>query len=190
LKSSDKKLKETFERYFPEGFFIFKKQCSSTQSEIKKIIFRKPEIPILCLASEQKTGYGRFGRKFFSPPGGLWFSLFIPAIHAIGGKDVALVVADRIKKALNRKYRLNLKIKKPNDIISGDGRKMAGILVTKKYSGSKFTGEIIGVGININNRTDFEGINAVALKELTGRDGSIREVLKKCLQSITFLVYD
>ncbi|MFH1958403.1 MAG: biotin--[acetyl-CoA-carboxylase] ligase [bacterium] len=190
MKLSGKKLKETFKSSFPEGIFVFRKRCLSTQSEIKKIISKKPEIPVLFLSAEQKTGYGRFGRKFFSPQGGLWFSLFIPAKRAIAGADTALVVADRIRKALNRKYSLKLKIKKPNDIISGDGRKMAGMLVTKKYRGSKFTGEIIGIGINVNNRTDFEGINAVALKELIGRDGSIGEVLKECLQCMTSLVYD
>ncbi len=190
MKSSGKKLKETFERYFPDGLFVFRKQCSSTQSEIKKMISKNPDVPVLLVAGEQAAGYGRFGRKFFSPSGGLWLSLFIPAKRAPAGAAPALVVADGIRKALNRKYCLKLKIKKPNDIVSAESRKMAGILITRKYRGSKFTGEIIGIGMNVNNRTDFEGINAVSLKELIGRGCPVKEVLKECLQCIASLVYD
>jgi len=177
-------------RHFQKAVCVIKDKCPSTHSEIKKAISKNPEVPVLLLAGEQTAGYGRFGRKFFSPRGGLWFSLFIPGKNAIAGENTALVVAGKVKEALNRKYRLKLKIKKPNDIVAVDGRKLAGVLVTKRYRGSKFTGGIIGIGINVNNRTDFEGVAAVSLKELIGGEVSVKEVLEECLQCMTFLVYD
>ena len=42
----------------------------------------------------------------------------------------------------------------------------------------------------MNNDVDFDGVEAVSLRELTGAAVSIEAVLKICLQSIASLVYD
>jgi len=190
LKFSLKKtaLNKILRKIFPDAQLVVKSKCVSTQAEIKKIIRKNPAKGILFIAGEQKGGYGRFGRKFFSPPGGLWFSLFIPQRKNEFSADLAIKVASYIKKRLNKKFHLHLKTKKPNDIISSDGRKLAGILVTKIFKGLIPQGAIIGVGLNVNNDTDFDAVDAVSLAELLGKTVPLEEALEVCLQSIADIV--
>ena len=174
------KIRKIFLDFFPEGVFYFEGSCVSTQDLIKEKISEGREILYIC--SSQSAGYGRFGRRFFSPPGGLWFSLYIPAADC--PPDFQIAVADGIRKRLNGDYGLSLKLKKPNDILSGAGEKVAGFLVSKIFRGSEMTGFIIGVGMNVNNETDFDGVSASSLAKLVGRQVLLEEIFFICLKVI------
>ena len=186
----EKKVSDSLKEVFPAAAFKLQDECVSTQTEIKKEIKSFPGKPFLVIARAQSDGAGRFGRKFYSPKGGLWFSFFVPAATRLLDEDCAIAVAGKIKEGLSSKLDIDIKTKEPNDIVTPDGRKLAGIIVTKIYSGSECTGAVIGVGINVNNDVDFDGVDAVSLRELTGAAVSIETVLKICLQSIASLVYD
>ena len=186
----EKKVSEILKVVFPSAVFKLLDECVSTQTEIKKEIKAFPESPFLMIARRQSGGAGRFGRKFYSPRGGLWFSFFVPASLRLLDENCAISVARKIKDAIAVKFSRAIKTKEPNDIVASDGRKLAGIIVTKIYSGSECAGAVIGVGINVKNKVDFDGVAAVSLNELTGGAVSIEAVFKICLQSIASLVYD
>ncbi|MEA2082498.1 MAG: biotin--[acetyl-CoA-carboxylase] ligase [Elusimicrobiota bacterium] len=186
----EKKVSEILKAVFPSAAFKLLDECLSTQTAIRDEIRALPGRPYLVIARSQSDGAGRFGRKFHSPPGGLWFSFFVPSSLRLLDGNCAIEVASKIKDGLSLKLSVDVSTKEPNDIVTSDGRKLAGIIVTRIYSGSECAGAVIGAGINVNNDTDFDGVEAVSLSELTGGAVSIEAVLQVCLQSMASLVYD
>ena len=66
-------------------------------------------------------------------------------------------------------------LKWPNDIYV-DHKKIAGILIENSFSSGRITNSIIGIGMNINQRT-FDSINATSLSLLTGNQYAVKSVL-------------
>lgn len=79
---------------------------------------------------------------------------------------VALGAADMLSNYIPE----GLSLKWPNDLYWRD-RKAGGILIENQIRGSRWTGAVAGIGININQE-DFPGSlhNAVSLKQITGRE--------------------
>ncbi len=122
------------------------------------------------VAKKQTKGRGRYGRKWHSEEGGLYFSF----IEKKGENEfLSEIVSFSIVKAL-LEYGIYCKIKFPNDIIY-QSKKIAGILIEKK-------GEIyiIGIGINVNNKINEE-IRGISMKEILKREIEIEKVLEKFL---------
>ncbi len=112
---------------------------------------------VLVTAEEQSTGRGRYGRRWSSLPGGLYFSIVSTEEE---GFPVSELVSSTIIKTLQF-FRINCKIKLPNDIMK-DGKKIAGILIVKKRKVY-----ITGIGININNETG-DTAERISMKEVLG----------------------
>ena len=97
-----------------------------------------------CLvAGEQTAGRGRHGRTWVSRPGmGLWSSIIVRGFAPPSQLPLlaALAVID-VSRDLGG---LSWSIKWPNDVLSGDGRKVAGILA-EAVAGAV----VVGIGINI-----------------------------------------
>jgi BirA family biotin operon repressor/biotin-[acetyl-CoA-carboxylase] ligase len=113
----------------------------STMQEARRIIEQQPRIApnTLIISEEQKSGFGRFSRTWFSPKGGLYFSIVLqgkldPSFTLIAGLSVAEAVEDF--------FNLETGLSWPNDVLMG-GRKFAGILCE---TADDFT--IVGTGIN------------------------------------------
>jgi len=184
------KVRDILKRFFPSSGLKILDECVSTQTAVREEIKTCPGRPLLIVARSQSGAFGRFGRKFHSPPGGLWFSFFVPSSLALLNEDCAIKAAEKIKDSLEEELSLDLGTKEPNDIVTPSGSKLAGIIVTGLYSGSKCVGAVLGAGININNDTDFDGVDAASLRELTGASVRLEDILRLCLQSIASLVYD
>jgi BirA family biotin operon repressor/biotin-[acetyl-CoA-carboxylase] ligase len=93
-------------------------------------------------ANVQTKGKGRGENKWFSPPGGLWFSIMIkkfPSTKGALSQLCCVVIADVLEK-----YKLNVELKWPNDIII-DSKKLGGILIERINESF-----IIGIGLNLN----------------------------------------
>lgn len=93
-------------------------------------------------AKVQTKGKGRGENKWFSPPGGLWFSIMIkkfPSTKGALSQLCCVVIADVLEK-----YKLNVELKWPNDIII-DSKKLGGILIERINESF-----IIGIGLNLN----------------------------------------
>lgn len=84
-------------------------------------------------------------------------------------------------------YRLpKLKIKWPNDIMSVS-KKIGGILIENSLTNDRINQTIIGIGINVN-QTDFpaELPMAVSVRQLTGEDHKVHDLLLDIVESIKF----
>jgi len=78
---------------------------------------------------------------------------------------------------------LEIKIKWPNDILSGN-RKIAGILIQNRFKTSGFFSCIIGIGLNLN-QTNFDNLpRAISLKQITGNTYHLPDERLKLLQHL------
>jgi BirA family biotin operon repressor/biotin-[acetyl-CoA-carboxylase] ligase len=102
-------------------------------------------------ALEQTAGRGRFGARWWSPPGAcLLFSVALWPRAAQGAPALlTLAGAVSVAEVLRRSYRMDARIRWPNDVVVG-GRKIAGILVETRRSSRLHPTAILGVGLNLN----------------------------------------
>ena len=161
-------------------------KIDSTNQYIKENWEKLPSETVVW-ALEQKMGYGRRKNFWHSPLGGLWFSVLFkpkkrPLIPYYYVRMYSLVIFDLLKK----KYNLKPVIKWPNDILVNE-KKICGILGESVYKGNNPVCVIVGVGLNVNNELPSEISNkAISLKELLGREIS----LKKILNQINHIAYN
>ncbi|MEO0293679.1 MAG: biotin--[acetyl-CoA-carboxylase] ligase [candidate division WOR-3 bacterium] len=132
------------------------------------------------IAEVQTQGKGRNGKSWFSPKGGLWFSVILTNFNG-GIGALSQLCAVSVCEILS-KLGVNPKVKWPNDIIL-KGRKLGGILTEKIKD--KF---IIGIGLNINlSSSDFPiplKDVVITMKELLHRDLDTKEIAKNIVISI------
>lgn len=114
------------------------------------------------LADEQTAGKGRMGRRWESPPArGLMVSFMLRrAEHPVPLNRLGMVTALGALEAC-RSVGLSaarLRCKWPNDVIvlHGDKQpgKVAGILIETSMGQSEWTHAVLGIGINVNQRSD------------------------------------
>ena len=105
-------------------------------------------------ANYQLDGKGQAGRKWVSDPGmNLLMSWVVfPAFLSVNqqfqlSKAVSLAISDLLEG-----YSISCRIKWPNDIISNSG-KIAGILIENSWQGSEIRQSIVGIGLNVNQKT-------------------------------------
>ncbi|SMC31806.1 biotin--[acetyl-CoA-carboxylase] ligase [Cellulophaga tyrosinoxydans] len=77
----------------------------------------------------------------------------------------------------------DLKIKWPNDILSGNN-KICGILIENILSGTKIQASVIGIGLNINQIEFNNLVNVSSLKLLTGIHYNLDEVLLNFMKNL------
>ncbi|HEC20257.1 MAG TPA: bifunctional biotin--[acetyl-CoA-carboxylase] ligase/biotin operon repressor BirA [Gammaproteobacteria bacterium] len=103
-----------------------------------------------CLAETQRTGRGRRGRNWVSPPGGnLYLSLswcFDSGARGLSGLSLAAAVA--VMRALAGMGLHQARLKWPNDILC-EGRKLAGILLELAGEAEGPCAVVVGVGLNV-----------------------------------------
>ena len=88
-----------------------------------------------------------------------------------------------VAEVLNALSVPEMKVKWPNDIMSGD-HKICGILVETLLKGSNITSCVIGIGLNVN-QTKFENLErAGSLKNSTGNHYDLDELMLQILLSL------
>ena len=131
-------------------------------------------------------GRGKRGSGWMANPGqNLTFSILYPKIKVEVDRQFLLsaVVSVAVVKALEIFNIPNLKVKWPNDIMSGNF-KIGGILIENIVKNNQMSASVIGVGLNVN-QVDFPGLpQAASLKLLTGITYELEEVLDGILTSI------
>ena len=103
-------------------------------------------------AAKQNKGKGRRGRDWISPLGNLYCSLVLNVENKIENMgQLSFVASTALADAINEKTSdLKVLCKWPNDIITSDYKKIAGILIeTTGVSANDFA--ILGVGVNVLN---------------------------------------
>lgn len=113
-------------------------------------------------AEQQTAGRGRRGRAWQSPIGaGLYFTAIVSSsleISRLGVLPLAVGVA--LVEAIRLEVGLSARLKWPNDVLTVDGRKLAGILLERDAASGKL---LIGVGVNVRP-VDRPGVQAAALE--------------------------
>ncbi len=165
----------------------FHEEIGSTQERARGLVHEGTPHGTLVISRVQKSGRGRLGRNWGSPPGGLWMSLVLRL-------DLPLRLASRVTpaaavgvtKAL-REMGVNARIKWPNDILVG-GKKICGILAE---SGGRDPDHFIVLGVGVNANVDPRDLEAPPQKATTlrselGRDVDLLELLESVLEKLDF----
>ncbi|MFX1318756.1 MAG: biotin--[acetyl-CoA-carboxylase] ligase [Promethearchaeota archaeon] len=107
---------------------------------------------LIVLADEQSEGIGRLDHTWYSPPGGLYFSLLVRpmSIRADETPLITLTVGIAVAKVLQTALGLEAVLKWPNDVLLTN-QKVAGILVESAFIGNDIEYAVIGIGINANS---------------------------------------
>jgi BirA family biotin operon repressor/biotin-[acetyl-CoA-carboxylase] ligase len=125
---------------------------ASTNEEATRLAAAGAPEGTLVAADEQTAGRGRRGRTWVSPAGNLYCSLVLrPQRHAAEAAQLGFAVSLAVLEAC--RYFLPsdaaLACKWPNDVLAS-GRKLAGILLESRASGSGAVDWlVIGIGINL-----------------------------------------
>ncbi len=122
------------------------------------------------LAEHQRAGRGRLGRRWQSPPGhNLLLSLLVrlplpPDRVPLLCLAAAVAVAESAARIAP-----GVQIKWPNDVLSADGRKLAGILAEAEWAarGGALSFALIGIGLNVDSAPPLP--DAACLAAIAGR---------------------
>jgi len=126
------------------------KEIDSTQRIAKNLAADGAPEGTVVVAETQSEGRGRAGRRWFSPPGGLWLSaVFRPTITPTDVQKMTLAVGVAATRAIVRSTGLMANLKWPNDVQIGY-RKVCGILTEASVKSGVVEFLVVGVGINAN----------------------------------------
>ena len=139
-------------------------EIDSTNKKAKELASAGCMQGTLVTAEEQNAGLGRRGRSWSSEKGaGIYMSMVLrPEIAANKAAMITLVAAMAVEKALSELDKdLYPMIKWPNDIVV-NRKKICGILTEMSLKGTEIDYVIVGIGINVNNKTFPEEISQTA----------------------------
>ncbi|PCJ92687.1 MAG: biotin--[acetyl-CoA-carboxylase] ligase [Flavobacteriaceae bacterium] len=137
-------------------------------------------------AKKQLRGRGQMGTTWASEEGkNLTFS-FLKRLNKLVVKEqfilniiISLAIHDTLK-GLNVP---DLRIKWPNDILSGNA-KICGILIENMLSGTNIQSSVVGIGLNVN-QLKFGGLpNVSSLKLILGQNIDLDEMLVSIMEKI------
>ena len=131
------------------------------------------------MAREQTSGKGQRGNTWHTQAGqNLTFSMVIYpknialSSHYILSQIAALAVSDLLLV-----YGIDNSIKWPNDIMVKN-HKICGILIENNLTDQKINHSIIGVGLNVNQTSFTEGINATSMALILKEENDLESLLK------------
>ena len=126
----------------------------------------------LFVAGRQEAGKGRRGRRWESPAGvSIYMTILLrPELAPVEAPRLTPLMAVAVAEGIRRVTGLACQIKWPNDVIIG-GKKICGILTEMSAEIGLIHYLVIGVGINVNQKSFSEEIRekATSLKLELGR---------------------
>ena len=165
---------------------VFLPECHSTNDLALQMSQQSttPEGTVV-ITDSQISGRGQRGNTWEAQKG-LNFTLSIilkPSTLTIRDQFylnifTSLAIADYIKS----KSHATIRIKWPNDILV-DGKKLCGILIENQIQGNKFSNSIIGIGLNMNQKT-FSVSTATSLSIVLGEELDLHVELEFLLQKL------
>jgi BirA family biotin operon repressor/biotin-[acetyl-CoA-carboxylase] ligase len=129
---------------------FFRHEVGSTNDWAKELARLGAEHGTVAIAETQVAGRGRFDREWFSPRGGLWFSIILrPNLLPAQAVKLVFVAGLAVAETLREEFGLRVETKWPNDVLL-NGRKVCGILLEMNTVDEKVNFVVIGVGVNAN----------------------------------------
>jgi BirA family biotin operon repressor/biotin-[acetyl-CoA-carboxylase] ligase len=148
---------------------------TSTNDYAKSVITTLQEGTVI-IADRQIAGKGRCQRHWYSPVGGLWFSIILkPKNQSIVSLLIGVALCDGLKA-----FTVEPHIKWPNDILV-NSKKVAGVLTEIVQDTI-----VVGIGLNVNVRTFPDNLDktATSLFLETGREFDKEKILNCILKEI------
>ena len=174
--------------YIGKEIYYFPELKSTNTIAKEKALHRAEGINegTLIIAERQSAGKGRLGREWFSPAGGIWFSIIIyPQLSPFYISRITLMTAVAAVKAIKICTQIKSQIKWPNDILINE-KKVCGILTEMSAELDIINWIVVGIGINANiDIQDFpKNIqeNTISLKETIGKEISRVKLAQTFLQ--------
>ena len=163
-------------------------KLESTQKKAKEIA-KEAEPWTVIVAKEQTLGYGRKGNFWYSPKGGLYFSVILPKTKIENLQILTILAAFCVAKILKEDFNLDSFVKWPNDVYV-NGKKVCGILTENFFLGDKIQFSIVGIGLNTNIENFPEDLQkkATSLKIELQKSVNQEEILKKILKELQELL--
>lgn len=162
-------------------------ETNSTNSYLQTFCAKEKTEEFTTVAADYQTsGRGQRGNSWESEPHkNLLFSfvLFPEFLEARRQFLISQIVSLAIKEELDT-YTDDVSIKWPNDIYWKD-KKICGILIENDLTGTHIARSILGIGININQKTFIsDAPNPISLKQITGQEYDATSILKAVMQRI------
>ncbi len=130
---------------------LFFEKIDSTNLYAKKLVKEGVSEGYVVVAGMQEKGRGRKNRIWYSPDGGLWFSVILyPRIPPQNAMIITMAASVSIVDAIIKNTNLKPVIKWPNDVLVR-GKKVCGILTELDSEMDLINSAVIGIGINVNN---------------------------------------
>ncbi len=159
-------------------------QLKSTNLKAKELASKGAEPWTVVVTEKQTAGYGRKRSGWFSPKGGLYFSVILPKSQIEDLQTITILAAFIVAKVIKGKFNLEPFIKLPNDVWVS-GKKIAGIL-TENIIGSEVKLSVMGIGLNTNvGKFEKELENsATSLRIETGKETDNEQIMVEILQGL------
>lgn len=136
-------------RSFGRSIF-FSHEVGSTNDWAEELAQCGAEQGTVAVAEAQTAGRGRLDREWFSPKGGLWFSIVLrPKLLPAQAVRLVFVAGLAVAETLHEEFGLKVETKWPNDVLL-NGKKMCGILLEMSTTEEKVNFVVMGVGVNAN----------------------------------------
>jgi len=128
-------------RYFP--------QIASTNDLALTLLNQNAPNGTIVVADEQTKGRGRLGRTWFAPPGTSLLFTVIMRLPQSSLSRLTMLGGLAVCETLQQMGIEQVGIKWANDV-QIRGRKVAGVLPEAAWEGSRLTGAILGIGVNVS----------------------------------------
>jgi BirA family transcriptional regulator, biotin operon repressor / biotin---[acetyl-CoA-carboxylase] ligase len=159
---------------------LFLPECHSTNDKALELIRRgQASEGSIVICAHQTQGKGQRGNSWETQPGeNLTFSLVLkPGFFDVSEQFyLNMMVSNSIRKFL-QEYLPEIKVKWPNDLIVPDHGKIGGVLIENIVSSSGWEFAVVGIGININQRS-FQTNKATSLSLVTGGKFDLQELFR------------
>lgn len=175
------------------------KKISSTNQKAKELALSGAKPWLVVVTEKQIAGYGKEKVPWFSPQGGLYFSIILPkskveerrssppfavAREIEDLQTLTILAAFIIAKIIKENFPLEPLIKLPNDVLIGK-KKVAGVL-TENIIGKDVKLSVIGIGLNTNIEKFPKELEdkATSLKIELGRGIDNEKILKQIVKEL------
>ncbi len=160
------------------------KEYSSLESTSKKAKTLDYKPWTVVWSKEQTKGHGKEKNYWFSPKGGLYFSIILPKNTIKNLQTLTILSSFAVAKTIKENFKLEPFIKLPNDVFVNQ-KKIAGIL-TENIISQKIKFSVIGIGLDTNIEKypkKLENI-ATSIKIETGKKVNNKKILKEIVKKI------
>lgn len=162
----------------------------STNAFLKELLSVQKQADFTVVTTDaQLKGRGQMGTIWEAAPGkNLTFSVLknLDSLNVTEQFNLNILVSIAIYEVLEQYQVPDLRIKWPNDIMSGHS-KICGILIENILSGHNIQSAIIGIGLNVN-QLEFNALpNVSSLKLLMGVHFDLEELLQAIVAKLKAL---